>query len=210
MKETAVSHKPGNIIELAGIRFVVLADFGQMDVEDKGHDLFILSLESQGVSSFGDTNNYAESHLKKAVDDWLYRLTEKLDEEYGCNCNRIKRRVIDLTTVDGYKGFGSLEVSAAPLTMDEARKYADIIPNCKDVCWLVTGWGGPEHFGSPLALSVNSGGGWNYFSCSYSYGIRPALVISSLLLDSEDEPAPDLSAVPTDSLMAELQRRLKN
>lgn len=36
------------------------------------------------------------------------------------------------------------------------------------------------------ALYVNSDGGWNGGSCSYSYGIRPALILPSTLLVSDD------------------------
>ena len=36
------------------------------------------------------------------------------------------------------------------------------------------------------ALYVNSGGGWSYYSCSVSDGIRPALILPSTLLVSDD------------------------
>lgn len=208
MKKTAVSHKPGDIIELAGIKFAVLEDRGPVCSDSTESELFILALESQGQSTFGDTNNYAESKLKEAVDAWLYRLTEKLEVEGCCrNSSLIKNRVIDLTTLDGYKGFGSLEVAAAPLTLDEARKYAEVMPDPDEASWLATGWGGPEHFGSTFALLVVSLGGWGRNYCSSSYGVRPALVISSLLLASEDEP--DLSEYSTDELLAEVRRRIE-
>lgn len=68
MKKYAVLHEPGDIVTLAGTRFVVL------DVERRGSlpdSLFLLALESVGASEFGSSNNYAESDLKKAVDKWL-------------------------------------------------------------------------------------------------------------------------------------------
>lgn len=36
------------------------------------------------------------------------------------------------------------------------------------------------------ALDVNSNGDWNYSYCSYSYGVRPALILPSTLLVSDD------------------------
>lgn len=36
------------------------------------------------------------------------------------------------------------------------------------------------------ALYVGSNGDWNYYGCSYSYGIRPALILPSTLLVSDD------------------------
>lgn len=41
-----------------------------------------------------------------------------------------------------------------------------------------------SYFGS--ALYVNSNGGWNFNGCSYSCGIRPALILPSTLLVSDD------------------------
>jgi len=207
MKKTAVSHKPGDIIELAGIKFVVLQTGGVENSFTTTDDMLIVALESQGDTCFGTSNNYSESKLKEAVDAWLYRLTEKLEED-GYNSDLIKNRVIDLTTMDGYKGFGSLEVAAAPLTLDESRMYAEVIPDPDEACWLATGWGGPEHFGSTRALLVFSDGGWGDSGCSVFYGIRPALVISSLLSALEDET--DLSGFSTDELLAEVRRRIDN
>lgn len=60
--------------------------------------------------------------------------------------------------------------------------------------------------GSSLAFGVGSDGDWLSYSCSTSFGIRPALVISSSLLTSEREP--DLTDVPTDVLLGELRRRI--
>lgn len=70
MKKYAVLHEPGDIVTLAGTRFVVL------DVERRGSlpdSLFLLALESVGASEFGSSNNYAESDLKKAVDKCGWR-----------------------------------------------------------------------------------------------------------------------------------------
>lgn len=201
MKKTAVSHKPGDIIEFAGSKFVVLDDLSPFNGEDEAHDLFILSLESQGESRFGDSNNYAESELRRRTAAWLDDLLA-----HGVDPDLLRTRTLDLTTMDGHGRYGELAVKAAPLTMDEARKYADIIPNCDDTCWLATGWGGPEHFGATYALYVNTNGYWNGYTCSNSYGIRPALVISSLLLSSEES---DLSEVSTEELLEELRRRIE-
>lgn len=98
-------------------------------------------------------------------------------------------------------------MKAAPLTLDEAREYADVIPNAEQWCWLATGWSGPSKSDGDLALCVDSNGDWYGSRCSNSYGIRPALKIpSDLLLDSADKP--DLSEVPTDTLLEEIRRRV--
>ena len=205
MKNTCISHKPGDIVQLAGIDFVVLEDRGPLSGEAESHDLFILALEGQGTSRFGDTNNYAESDLKDRVEDWLYRLTEKMTEQ-GLDADLIRTRTISLTTLDGYKGYGELEVKAAPLTLDEARRCAEAMPDPDIASWLATGWGGPEHYGATGALLVGADGDWCNGDCSGGgYAIRPALVVSSSLFASTKS---DLSSVSTDDLLSELRRRI--
>lgn len=188
----AVSLNPGDIITLADVKFAVL------DIIDGNP--FVVALTNQGSSRFGDSNNYANSTLRNVVENWL--------EDLDIDTDLVMEREIDLTTLDGYKGYGKLKVKAAPLTMDEARKYAELIPDPDDWSWLATGWGAPEHFGSQHALSVYSDGYWYYYYCSSSSGIRPALMLSSALLTSV-EIKTDLSDVSTDDLMAELKRRIE-
>lgn len=188
----AVSLNPGDIITLADVKFAVL------DIIDGNP--FVVALTNQGSSRFGDSNNYANSTLRNVVENWL--------EDLDIDTDLVMEREIDLTTLDGYKGYGKLKVKAAPLTMDEARKYAELIPDPDDWSWLATGWGAPEHFGSQDALAVYSNGLWRGSFCSRSYGIRPALMLSSALLTSV-EIKTDLSDVSTDDLMAELKRRIE-
>lgn len=188
----AVSLNPGDIITLADVKFAVL------DIIDGNP--FVVALTNQGSSRFGDSNNYANSTLRNVVENWL--------EDLDIDTDLVMEREIDLTTLDGYKGYGKLKVKAAPLTMDEARKYAELIPDPDDWSWLATGWGAPEHFGSQFALGVGSNGSWYSGSCSNSGGIRPALMLSSALLTSV-EIKTDLSDVSTDDLMAELKRRIE-
>lgn len=197
MKKYAVLHEPGDIVTLAGTRFVVL------DVERRGSlpdSLFLLALESVGASEFGSSNNYAESDLKKAVDKWLEDMGKR-----GLDNTKLIPREIDLTTLDGSGCYGKLSVKAAPLTLDEAREYADIIPNAERWCWLATGWSGPSNFSGALCGSSNGDGG--SYSCSGSYGIRPALKVPSILFE-DSEAGLDLSKIPTDDLLQEIHRRL--
>lgn len=44
----------------------------------------------------------------------------------------------------------------------------------------------PYCYNSNLALCVGSSGDWDYYNCSYSFGIRPALILPSTLLVSDD------------------------
>lgn len=199
MKKYAVLHEPGDIVTLAGTEFVVL------DVEHRGtlpDSLFILAKNTVGRTNFGHFNDYEDSDLRMAVEEWLKGM-----EKNGLDLDRIIPREIDLTTLDGCTLYGKLNVKAAPLTLDEARRYASRIPNADSWYWLATGWSGPLKGDKDFALYVDSLGDWNYSSCSNSGGIRPALKIpSDLLHDSADKP--DLSEVPTDTLLEEIRRRV--
>lgn len=204
---TNKTYTPGQIVSMVGIEFVVLDDFGE--ASDGSRLLFLVALKSQGTSTFGDTNNYAESALRGAVGKWFADLTDKLNKKFGCTRVCIERRTVDLTTLDGYKGYGTYRTLAAPLTMDEARKYAEVIPPPDEVCWLATGWGGPEHFGFTLALHVSPNGDWGNYYCPDSVGVRPALVAPASLLGDAAEGKPALEDYTTDDLLAEVRRRMK-
>ena len=199
MKKYAVMYEPGDIVTLAGTEFVVL------DVEHRGtlpDSLFILAKNTVGSSTFGHFNDYEDSNLRTAVEEWLDGMEKK-----GLNLDRIIPRNIDLTTLDGWMAYGSLSVKAAPLTLDEARKYSSRIPDADNCYWLATGLSGPLKGDKDGALYVNSDGDWNLSYCASSYGIRPALKIpADLLNDSADKP--DLSEVPTDTLLEEIRRRV--
>lgn len=185
--------KQGEIIKIAGQNFAVL------DVLENG-DLFILSEKCVGESEYGDPN-YANSDLRDAVCKWLGEFENKIN-----NPKFIKPRTIDLTTLDGYTGYGSTEKKAAPLTLDEARKYAEYIPKCDTAYWLATVWGAPDHLGAANALYVNTSGNWYDGYCPSSRGVRPALVVNPKIIDKSTV---DLSSVSTEDLMAELSKRIK-
>lgn len=199
MKKYAVMYEPGDIVTLAGTEFVVL------DVEHRGtlpDSLFILAKNTVGSSNFGRFNNYENSDLRMAVEEWLESMEKK-----GLDLDRIIPREIDLTTLDGCALYGKPNVKAAPLTLDEARRYSGRIPDADSWYWLATGWSGPLKGDKGNALSVSSNGGWYNGHCSNSHGIRPALKIpSDLLNDSADKL--DLSEVPTDTLLEEIRRRV--
>ena len=201
MKKYAVLHEPGDIVTLAGTRFVVL-DIECCPGSCEPESLLLLALESVGESEFGSSNNYAESDLKKAVDKWLEDMGKR-----GLDNAKLISREIDLTTLDGSGCYGKLSVKAAPLTLDEARLYEAFIPNAERWCWLATGWSGPSKSDGDYALRVSADGVWFNYLCSHSCGVRPALKVPSILF-ADSEAGLDLSKIPTDELLQEIHRRL--
>lgn len=198
MKINKIRYEPGDIITLAGTEFVILDVEYRKTLPD---GLFILTKNTVGSSNFGRLNDYEGSDLRMAVEEWLKGMEKK-----GLDLDRIIPREIDLTTLDGCALYGKLNVKAAPLTLDEARRYSSRIPNADNWYWLATGWSGPLKGDKDVALRVLSDGCWRYYNCSGSLGIRPALKIpADLLSDPVDKP--DLSEVPTDTLLEEIHRR---
>ena len=175
-KKAVPTYKPGDIVELGGIDFVVLDNS-----LSSGKSLFILTVDTQGTSQFGETNDYSTSFLRKATEDWLREL-----QKAGVDLSALQTRKLDLMTLDGYKGYGSLDVTAAPLTLDEARKYAELIPNCIHPSWLATGWSGPKRLGSILVWCLVPSGMDNGHLLHQTNGIRPALVVPASLVTKRE------------------------
>lgn len=200
MKTTAASHKPGDIVKIAGTEFVVL-DVKKNAAPDDADELFVLLYEPVESTVFSsDGNDYTESKLREKTDQWFEGFSGDLNKKL------VFSREISLLTMDGREDYGNIRFLAAPLTFDEYRKYSRYISNSEKSYWLATGDGAPGRRGATYALFVYSNGDWYYFSCSYSYAVRPALVVSSLLLD---DGGSDLSRYTTEQLLEEIRNRIE-
>lgn len=200
MKHMKTVYEPGDIVTLAGTEFVVLGVEYRWTMPD---ELFILTKDTVRVSAFGDSNNYAESSLRSEIDKWLESMGKN-----GLDLDRIILRDIDLTTMDGHTEYGKLWVKAAPLTMDEARRYAYITPSTINWYWLATGGSVPLKGDDSYVLCVGGiNSRWYTSCCSDAMSIRPALKIPSTLLDESADKS-DLSNIPTDTLLEELRCRI--
>lgn len=129
----------GETITVNGVKCLVL--------DEIDGNPFVIALEVGIDFVFGNSNNYKESTLRKGAEAWLKKTGIKAIP-----------RDVDLTAMDGYKGYDSLNTAVAPLTFDEYRKYNHILtPHIKDSFWLVTPWGSPERIIGPrpaFALSA--------------------------------------------------------
>ena len=97
---------------------------------------------------------------------------------------------IDLQDTTGQNEYGIFEVRIGLLTLRGYGKYWRLIPKVDAPWWLATPYGTPNC--SPY--TSNNGGVWrvdtdgsNYFSWyNYSYGVRPAFILPSTLVVSDD------------------------
>lgn len=178
--------EPGNVFTYAKERFVVL--------EQTSGGVFVLLEQSKKSIPFheGDDeprNDYRKSTLHQYITgEWLQSLIAN-----GADEADMLDFTVNLCETDGSKGYGTIETKAAPLTLSQYGRYKDIIPlNEDDWWWLVTPLVAPlpAHQQLPQRLDRPHLGSANYYYVTNSYGVRPALLLSSELLvsvDGEDE-----------------------
>lgn len=175
----------GKTITVNGVKCLVL--------DEIDGNPFVIALEVGIDFVFGNSNNYKESTLRKGAEAWLKKTGIKAIP-----------RDVDLTAMDGYKGYGSLNTAVAPLTFDEYRKYNHILtPHIKNWFWLVTPWGSPEkdNWASNRVCGVNNDGSADYYNYYDSSGLAPAFIL--------DKNEKSLSDFTNEELIAELNKRLK-
>ena len=178
----------GDIITVKGIKCVVL--------DEINGNPFVIALDLDIESPFGNSNNYKFSKLRECVETWFSKSSIKAIA-----------RDVDLTAMDGYKGYGALNAIVAPLTFDEYRKYNHILtPHIKNWFWLVTPWGSPDkdNWASISVCIVNYDGATYRGYYNYTYGLAPAFI-----LDRDQIYNKSLSDFTNEELLAELNKRLK-
>ena len=195
MKKPVLNIAPGQTVNYHGEPCLVL--------EHRKDGTMLLHLD-QMTHAFGSSNNFAASSLRSHLNGpYLASLTDG-------NPDEIITRTVDLTALNGSKEYGSCECKVAPLTIDELRKYHDILPLPERFEWSVTPWSTPAvNEDDTWVMGLNSGGSICNYYCDSSYGSRPAFLIpSSLTVEAEDTNP--LEQYSTRELAEELFRRTAN
>ena len=118
----------------------------------------------------------------------------------GASDDTIPMNMIDLKATDGSREYGTFDMRAGLLTLEQYGKYQDIIPLADDWWCLATPWrtpnpGGlrsPRTSGTNYVWYVNTVGSCNFWDAANTCGIRPALYFASdLLVSIEDEGEED-------------------
>lgn len=195
MKKPVLNIAPGQTVNYHGEPCLVL--------EHRKDGTMLLHLD-QMTHAFGSSNNFAASSLRAHLNGpYLASLTDG-------NPDEIITRTVDLTALNGSKEYGSCECKVAPLTIDELRKYRDILPLPERFEWSVTPWSTPAvNEDDTWVMGLHSVGGIYRSDCSNTFGSRPAFLIpSSLTVEAED--ANPLEQYSTRELAEELFRRITN
>lgn len=128
-------------------------------------------LDEDFNSGFGETNNFAESELRK-----------KLNREYldkWVKCGAVKEDFVlmevDLTANDGLKDYGYCVCYLAPRTCDQHRKYRLLIPNPKKGReWTVTAYSTKSNgYSATVYLVPYDGILCNSINVNFNHTVRP-------------------------------------
>ena len=192
MKTALLNIATGKTVDYHGEPCLVL--------EHRKDGTLLLHLE-QMSHTFGSDNNFASSSLRAHLNGpYLRSLTDG-------NPDEVITRTVDLTALNGSKEYGTCECKVAPLTLDELRKYADIIPLPERFEWSVTPWSTPKvNEDDTWVMGLYSDGYiYNYY-CTYASGSRPAFLLpSDYTVEVEGNP---LEQYSTRELAEELFRRI--
>lgn len=141
-----------------------------MVLEHMDDGTLCMVLDEDFESKFGETNNFAESELRK-------RLNEEYIDEW-VKCGAVKEDFVlmevDLTANDGLKDYDACECFLAPRTCDQHRKYRYLIPNPKGNWeWTATAYSTKANGYSLTAYQVTSDGALDISYFGVVYGVRP-------------------------------------
>ena len=149
-----------------------------MVLEHMDDGTLCMVLDEDFESKFGETNNFAESELRKKLNG------EYLDEwvKDGVDRASFVLMQVDLTVNDGLKGYGTCECFLAPRTCDQHRKYRYLIPNPKGNWeWTATAYSTKANGYSLTAYQVTVAGALilSINNVYDAYGVRPLFKLNS-------------------------------
>lgn len=136
--------------------------------------------------------NLFESNIKNAIKQVKlpYRKGSGTSTTVTSGSNGLSAKIFLLSATETSFSFSSMP-SGEGAELAYFKGCADNSSDSKRVAYLngsATVWWlrSPYCNYFTYALYVYSGGDWDYYGCSYSYGIRPALILPSTLLVSDD------------------------
>ena len=175
MKTAILNIAPGKTVDYHGEPCLVL--------EHRKDGTLLLHLE-QMTHTFGSTNNFAASSLRAHLNGpYLRSLTDG-------NPDEVITRTVDLTALNGSTEYGTCDCKVAPLTLDELRKYHDILPLPERFEWSVTPWSTPKvNEDDTWVMGLYSDGNIDFYYCASPTGPAP--------LSSFPPPSPWRLRTPT-------------
>ena len=164
----------GNTVEVAGIKWLVL------DKVENGY--LVISEDFYGEEKRFDNskNDWKISSLRNYLNT---ELRKKIEEDIGEDALVKFKRV--LTSLDGQTEYGTCEDYVSLITVDEYRKYRDLLPNTGEYWWTLTADSTASNDNSRWVRVVSPRGFISINICGRNYGVRPVCIFSSSIFESE-------------------------
>lgn len=133
---------------------------------------------------FGKSNNYAESNCREFLNtEYIKDVERKFGEE------NVLKHSVDLTSMDGFKDYGSVEDRVTIRTFDQYRKQAPHFELENLVEWLATPNQTPKRNDDSYVQVVRGDGGVDCDDCFWrSRSVRPVLHLKSSIFVSMRKP----------------------
>lgn len=165
----------GDTFETAGITWKIL------DTTKQGYLCLADKLEGEMKFDSG-SNNWRDSELREYLNKVFF---EKISEAIGeDNIIPFQR---DLISLDGQTEYEACEDKISLLTVDEYRKYRNLIQNTGNCWWwLITPWSTKCNEYEKLMAVVSPSGRFGYGYCGSDGAVRPFCIFSSLIFESEE------------------------
>ena len=128
---------------------------------------------------FGDTNNWAESKIRKYLNEDYVRV---IQGEFG-NGNIVAFER-DLISLDGYSDYATCVDKASVMNVLEYMKYHKYVGNCDSCHALITPNSTPSGFSANVVQYVGGDGRVLYGWCGSDFGVRPFFVLKSSIFVS--------------------------
>lgn len=134
--------------------------------------------------SFGKSNNYAESNCREFLNtEYIKDVERKFGEE------NVLKHSVDLTSMDGFRDYGSVEDRVTIRTFDQYRKQAPHFELENLVEWLATPNQTPKRNDTSCVRVVGTCGDVGYSDCLWdSRSVRPVLHLKSSIFVSMRKP----------------------
>jgi len=169
----------GAVVKIGDIEYIVL------DHLDNGGTAVITKEFAYNDMKFGDSADWRSSIIRAKLNNEFYNALAEI-----VGVNNIIPMTRDLTSLDGLRDYGECEDMVSLLTMDEYRKYHEILglmSNYLDWWWTITPFSTPSNNYSRGVCYVISDGTLNWCDCGYGSAVRPFCILDSSVLVSCEE-----------------------
>ena len=138
----------------------------------------------------------------------------------GASEDTVAMNTMNLKATDGSREYGTFDMRAGLLTLEQYGKYQDIIPLANNWWCLATPWRTPNpgwlrfpninNNNTYSVWLVLAGGDYSNYDAANAYGIRPALYFTSDLLVSIEDEGEEAAAADEAALYRDYLEYIKN